>query len=183
MQDNKGKSENSKMDGSTSGSSGNNDKNEDEEDVPNCGYHHCPENTIDVFDAYELGWQNFGQSWSITTNSNSTWQQRFLASSYITFWGGAHVAFAAGFTGLTCAALVTGCAAVGGTSPIWIQGFARGGPQWHVGLETVKNMNIIHVGRHIEYGVHIALGAIKPFAANLHIYLKNSFPFFRIWKP
>jgi hypothetical protein len=67
------------------------------------------------------------------------------------------------------------------TAPV--QTFARGGPEWHVGLETTKNMNIVHVGNHAQYGVHIAFGAIRPYAANLHIYIQEAFPFFRIWKP
>jgi hypothetical protein len=67
------------------------------------------------------------------------------------------------------------------TAPV--QTFARGGPEWHVGLETTKNMNIVHVGNHAHYGVHIAFGAIRPYVANLHIYIQEAFPFFRIWKP
>jgi hypothetical protein len=64
-----------------------------------------------------------------------------------------------------------------------VQGFARGGAQWHVGVETTKNMNIIHIGNHSTFGVHVAFGAVKPYAANLHIYLQKAFPFFRVWKP
>ena len=63
------------------------------------------------------------------------------------------------------------------------QVFTHGGVDWHLGLETKSNMNIIHIGNHPVYGTHIAFGAVKPFAANLHIYLQNTFPFFRIWKP
>jgi hypothetical protein len=61
--------------------------------------------------------------------------------------------------------------------------FSHGGTGWHLGLETSKNMNIVHMGNHPEYGTHIAFGAIRPFVANLHVYLQSSFPFFRIWRP
>jgi RHS repeat-associated protein len=63
------------------------------------------------------------------------------------------------------------------------QVFSHGGVDWHLGLETKSNMNIIHIGNHPVYGTHIAFGSVKPFVANLHIYLQNTFPFFRIWKP
>jgi RHS repeat-associated protein len=61
--------------------------------------------------------------------------------------------------------------------------FAKGGQSWHLGLETSGNMNIVHVGNHVKHGIHIAFGAVRPYAANLHIYLQRAAPFFRIWKP
>lgn len=61
--------------------------------------------------------------------------------------------------------------------------FSHGGADWHLGLETPSNMNIVHLGNHPGYGTHIAFGAIKPFVADLHIYLQKSFPFFRTWRP
>ncbi|HSO27192.1 MAG TPA: RHS repeat-associated core domain-containing protein [Anaerolineales bacterium] len=63
------------------------------------------------------------------------------------------------------------------------QVFYKGGAEWHLGLETKGNMNIIHIGNHQVYGTHIAFGAIKPYIANLHLYAQKTFPFFRIWKP
>jgi hypothetical protein len=59
-------------------------------EVPSCGYHHCGE-TFDVFEAYELGWQNFGQAWDIYWNPNATYGQRFAAGAYMGAWGGAHL--------------------------------------------------------------------------------------------
>ena len=64
-----------------------------------------------------------------------------------------------------------------------LQVFRSGGESWHLGLETKDHMNIIHVGNHPEYGIHIAFGAVKPYAANFHIYLMNTFPFIRTWRP
>jgi len=58
--------------------------------------------------------------------------------------------------------------------------FAHGGEQWHIGLETSDNMNIIHVGNHATFGVHIAFGAVEPFAADLHVYL---YPDVYLWRP
>jgi hypothetical protein len=63
---------------------------EEAAEVPSCGYHHCGE-TFDVFEAYELGWQNFGQAWNIYWNPNATYGQRFVAGAYMSYWGGAHV--------------------------------------------------------------------------------------------
>jgi hypothetical protein len=59
-------------------------------DIPRCGYHHCGE-TFDIVEAYEVGWQNFGQAWSIYSNPNATYGQRFVAGAYMGAWGGAHV--------------------------------------------------------------------------------------------
>jgi hypothetical protein len=64
-----------------------------------------------------------------------------------------------------------------------VQVFSHGGAYWHLGLETKTNMNIIHVGNHPAYGTHIAFGAVRPYVANLHIYLQKALPFFRVWKP
>jgi RHS repeat-associated protein len=83
-----------------------------QEDIPQCGYHHCGE-TIDVVDAYELGWQNFGQAWNIWTNPNANYWQRFGAGAYMGYWGGAHVMFVAGAAGLICAGFVTCASALG----------------------------------------------------------------------
>lgn len=65
----------------------------------------------------------------------------------------------------------------------YTQIFARGGPSWHLGLETRSNMNIIHIGRHPKFGVHLAVGAERPFVAYHHLYLMNRFPFLRYWRP
>ncbi len=59
--------------------------------------------------------------------------------------------------------------------------FFKGGKAWHLGLETEENMNIIHIGRHPKYGIHLAIGAIKPFVAKVHYYLQKTFPFIRRW--
>jgi RHS repeat-associated protein len=61
--------------------------------------------------------------------------------------------------------------------------FARGGDKWHYGIETSNKLNIIHLGKHPEFGIHLAIGSIKPLQADLHIYLQKAFPFLRIWRP
>lgn len=95
--------------------------------------------------------------------------------------------FALGVGGLACAAISAGCvtAVEGalGISPIWLKAFSHGREEWHLGLETVENMNIIHIGNSLKYGVHIAFGAVEPYVADLHIYLQEAFPFFRIFRP
>lgn len=78
---------------------------------------------------------------------------------------------------------ITGLLAGVGSVAAGIQGFAHGGQAWHIGLETASHLNIVHIGVHTEYGFHIAFGAVRPYAANLHIYLQRVFPFFRIWHP
>jgi hypothetical protein len=138
-------------------------------------------------DLYVLGWENAGQAWTIVSNPNASFGQRFGASAYLTGWVGfGHIGLAAGSIGLGCAALIAGCGTALGTGgPILIQGFARGGSEWHVGLETVENMNIIHIGNTLKFedGIHIAFGAVKPFAADLHMYFIRTFPFLRTWRP
>ena len=160
------------------------DPDEEDEDDPVCHiYRPCDVET----NLYEVGWENFGQAWSIWTNPDATTFQRAGAGYYMGVWGGAHGLAAIGVAGLACAALGPGCVKPVESaltfSPIIIQGFARGGPEWHIGLETVKKMNIIHVGRHAEYGVHIAFGAIKPYVADFHIYVQKALPFFRTFRP
>src|SRR5690606_33702164 len=91
--------------GNLSGNSnwvGGNDDEEEEEDIPDCGYHHCPENVMSIPDAYELGWQNFGQAWNIWTHPNASYGQRFVAGAYMGAWGLAHA----------CLVICTGVAAV-----------------------------------------------------------------------
>lgn len=50
-----------------------------------------------------------------------------------------------------------------------VQGFAKGGKGWHIGLETNEHMNIIHISNHPNFGVPIAFGSVKLFTAGLHI--------------
>jgi len=78
---------------------------------------------------------------------------------------------------------VAGLLAGAGSVAAGLQGFAHGGHAWHVGLETTSHLNIVHMGVHPKYGFHIAFGAIKPYFANIHIYIQKAFPFFRIWRP
>ena len=61
-----------------------------------------------------------------------------------------------------------------------VRPFLHGGSQWHIGLELKGGYNLIHVGNHIKFGVHIAFGYIKPFVANWHFYV---YPVIRFWKP
>jgi hypothetical protein len=87
---------------------------EEAAEVPSCGYHHCGE-TFDVFEAYELGWQNFGQAWNIYWIPNATYGQRFVAGAYMSYWGGAHLAGAIGTGGLICSGFATCLAAANST--------------------------------------------------------------------
>ena len=92
---------------------------------------------------------------------------------------------------LSTSMFLAGTSAVGlsSTAMAWlftsqIQVFFHTGVSWHLGLETKDNMNIIHVGNQDpQYGIHIAFGAVKPFMADMHIYLQEDFPFFRFWRP
>jgi hypothetical protein len=61
--------------------------------------------------------------------------------------------------------------------------FGRLGPQWHFGLEGANYHNILHIGRHATYGVHVAFGSVAPYVANHHVYFERAFPFFRYWRP
>jgi RHS repeat-associated protein len=137
----------------------------------------------DFWECYMQGWNNAKSAWKTIAAPGTPAIAEIYAITYLAGWGGAHLGLAMGTVGLACAAFVAGCATATVASPVLIQGFARGGPEWHVGLETVKNMNIIHVDRHATYGVHIAFGSVRPFVANLHIYIEKSFPFYRKWKP
>jgi hypothetical protein len=54
--------------------------------------------------------------------------------------------------------------------------FMRCGKEWHAGLEYGPKMNIVHIGNSIKYGVHVAIGAVAPYVADIHIYAN------RIWR-
>jgi len=69
-----------------------------------CTYHLCSNTNL-----YQLGWENSSQAWSIWTNPNATYGQRFGAGTYMSFWGGAHAAGAVGAAGLACVAAGPGC--------------------------------------------------------------------------
>jgi len=83
-----------------------------------CTYHLCSEDT----NLYELGWENFGQAWSIYTDPNASYGQKYGAGVYLGAWGGAHAMFTVGIAGLTCAAFgaclvtVEGFLGIGGTA-------------------------------------------------------------------
>lgn len=68
-----------------------------------CTYHLCSDTNL-----YALGWQNFGQAWSIYFNPNATLWQRWLAGTYMSAWGGYHVIGAAGTIVLAAEAIVPG---------------------------------------------------------------------------
>jgi hypothetical protein len=89
----------------SSGGGGN--SNSGSSDIPSCGYHHCGE-TFDIVEAYELGWQNFGQAWDIYWNPNATREQKFVAGAYMGVWSGAHAGLIIGGTALLWEALVPG---------------------------------------------------------------------------
>jgi hypothetical protein len=90
--------------GSTGGGG---NSNSGSSDIPSCGYHHCGE-TFDIVEAYELGWQNFGQAWDIYWNPNATREQKFVAGAYMGVWSGAHAGLVLGSTVLLWKALVPG---------------------------------------------------------------------------
>ena len=89
------------------GGGGNHD-NDDDEDIEDelqqdsCTYHLCSEDS----NLYELGWQNFGQAWSIYTNPSATYWQRYGAGTYMGAWGGAHIIGVAGLFLLTREAII-----------------------------------------------------------------------------
>jgi len=64
-----------------------------------------------------------------------------------------------------------------------IEFVARGGAAFHYGIDFAGARNIIHIGNHIEYGVHLALGYVAPKVADIHIYVQNIYPYFRIYRP
>jgi RHS repeat-associated protein len=139
---------------------------------------------FNILDRYMLGWENFGQAWSTYWNPDlnwsTDWEIKIYSATYIAGWGGAHVWLAEGAAMLGCAA-ISGCAEAAETV-LNAEVFIKGGSSWHLGLETPNNMNIIHIGNHIKYGIHIAIGAVEPYVADLHIYLQETFPFFRIFR-
>lgn len=78
-------------------------------------------------------------------------------------------------------AALTGGAVAGRAAQL--RPFGNLGPEWHLGLEYGNKLNLIHVGRHAEYGVHIALGSVAPMQAWFHVYFQRAFPFIRFWAP
>ena len=70
----------------------NNHQGEEDAEIPECGYHHCQVDT----NLYSMGWDSFGQAWDIWTNPSSSYGQQWLAGSYMSYWGGAHLIGAAG---------------------------------------------------------------------------------------
>jgi hypothetical protein len=77
----------------------------DDGEEPQCDTRGCletPTSDFDIIEAYEQGWDNFGQAWDIWTNPNASYAQRFGAGAYMGAWGGAHV----------CLILCTGVVAV-----------------------------------------------------------------------
>jgi hypothetical protein len=82
----------------------NDDDLENELKQDHCTYHLCSEDG----NLYELGWQNFGQAWSIWTNPSASYGQRFGAGAYMSFWGGAHAMAVVGGTILLWEAIVPG---------------------------------------------------------------------------
>ena len=77
----------------SNGGGGGDDDDEPTDDVAGrqCGYHPC-----EVANLYQTGWENFGQAWSISTNPNASYGQRFVAGTYMSYWGGAHAMLVAG---------------------------------------------------------------------------------------
>lgn len=55
-----------------------------------------PNESIEITDAYTIGWENFGTAWNIYWNPNSSIIQRAQAELYLAAWGGVHYAAAIG---------------------------------------------------------------------------------------
>jgi len=58
--------------------------------------------------------------------------------------------------------------------------FAYGGSSWHAGLQLPGELNIIHIGNSVKFGVHVAFGYVSERVADLHIYV---YPNAYIWRP
>jgi RHS repeat-associated protein len=69
--------------------------------------------------------------------------------------------------GWDVAFLAAGGAAVAGAD---VQLFAHGGKGWHVGMELIGKRNLIHLGMHVQYGLHLAVGYTAPMVAWAHVY-------------
>lgn len=68
-------------------------KDDEDDDDRRCHtYHPCEVET----NLYEIGWQNFGQAWSIYWNPNASFLQRTGSGYYMGVWGGAHIVGAVG---------------------------------------------------------------------------------------
>ena len=52
--------------------------------------------------------------------------------------------------------------------------FDKGGRAWHYGVELSGERNILHVGRHPRYGVHVAVGYVRRCCAWLHVYVTKA---------
>ncbi len=92
----------------TGGNGGNRDEDEEDDDDVACHtYHPCDVDT----NLYEIGWENFGQAWSIYWNPNATILQRAGAGYYLGVWGGAHGLALIGIAGVVCG-LTPACAGV-----------------------------------------------------------------------
>jgi len=76
-------------------SGGGGDDEEDEEDDPIDSLGSSNESD-DLLDVYLTGWENFGQAWSIWTNPNASYGQKWFAGAYMSYWGGAHGMFVVG---------------------------------------------------------------------------------------
>jgi hypothetical protein len=67
---------------------------------------------------------------------------------------------------------VAGGAAVIGTigKTAGLNFFAHGGKEWHIGVELASKFNILHLGKHLTYGIHVAVLYVGPMAARFHMY-------------
>jgi len=104
-------------------------------------YHLCSNTNL-----YQLGWENSSQAWSIWTNPNASYGQRFGAGAYLGAWGGAHAAGVIGAAGLVCAATGPGCvAAVEGALGIGTgANVACGGDMCASEFDTIGGVRILH---------------------------------------
>ena len=114
-------------------------------------------------------------SFGLTKKIRNMWNEEFWDSQDSVDYGSGY--YKSGKIGGYAWFVTTGAAGLGRF------GFARLGKAWHFGLEYGDKMNIVQIGNHIKYGLHIALGSVAPKVANIHIYFQKALPFFRIWKP
>jgi RHS repeat-associated protein len=89
-----------------------------------------------IIDLYILGWENFGSAWSILSNPNATYGQKFGSGAYMGAWGGAHVAGAVGGIILAWEAIVPGAMSCVGNPACQQRVFYSGGDAARIGAEA-----------------------------------------------
>jgi len=58
---------------------------------------------------------------------------------------------------------------------VGVRVFAHGGREWHVGLELVGKLNLIHLGNSAKWGIHVTAGYVGPMAGWFHLNFQQPF--------